>query len=117
MRRSPPLCTPIGPPPNAPAAASWRRGSRQPSSEQPRPGAAPALDAHGEAVLLALACANPPQGRAAWTMQLLADELVERGVIGTISDETVRRTRKKTTAAKLAGGGHTSCSAVGKSPS
>ena len=32
-------------------------------SERPRPGAEPALDAHGEAVLLALACANPPQGR------------------------------------------------------
>jgi transposase len=64
-------------------------------SEKPRPGAAPALNERGEAVLLALACANPPQGRVAWTMQLLADELVERQVIGAISDETVRRVLKK----------------------
>jgi hypothetical protein len=53
------------------------------------------LDAHGEAVLLALACANPPEGRTAWSMQLLAEELVQRGVVGGISDETVRRTLKK----------------------
>ncbi len=64
-------------------------------SEKPRPGAAPALDERGEAVLVALACANPPQGRAAWSMKLLADELVERDVIGSISDETVRRVLKK----------------------
>lgn len=64
-------------------------------AEKPRPGPTPVLDARGEAVLLALACANPPEGRAIWSMQLLADELVERGVIGSISDETVRRTLKK----------------------
>jgi hypothetical protein len=49
------------------------------------------LDAHGEAVLLAVACANPPEGRTAWSMQLLADELVQRGVVGGVSDETVQR--------------------------
>ena len=64
-------------------------------AERPRPGAEPVLDAHGETVLLALACANPPEGRTAWSMQLLADELVQRGVVGGISDETVRRTLKK----------------------
>jgi transposase len=63
-------------------------------AERPRPGADPVLDAHGEAVLVALACANPPEGRTAWSMQLLANELVERGV-GGISDETVRRVLKK----------------------
>ena len=63
--------------------------------EKPRPGAAPALDERGEAVLLALACAHPPEGRVAWSMRLLADELVERGVVGAISDETVRRVLKK----------------------
>ena len=64
-------------------------------SERSRPGAEPVLDAHSEAVLLALACANPPEGRTAWSMQLLADELVQRGVVGGISDETVRRVLKK----------------------
>jgi transposase len=63
--------------------------------EKPRPGAAPALDERGEAVLLALACSSPPQGRVAWSMRLLAAELVQRQVIGAISDETVRRILKK----------------------
>ena len=65
-------------------------------SEKPRPGAAPVLDTKGTATLLALACSDPPEGRACWTLQLLADELVQRQVVGAISDETVRRTLKKT---------------------
>ncbi len=65
-------------------------------TEKPRPGAAPVLDTKGTATLLALACSNPPEGRTCWTLQLLADELVERKVVGAISDETVRRTLKKT---------------------
>jgi len=64
-------------------------------AEKPRPGAAPVLDERGQATLLALACANPPTGRAVWSMQLLADELVQRQVVGSISDETVRRVLKK----------------------
>ena len=60
--------------------------------DRPRPGAAPKLDAKGEAHLVALACSTPPGGRAVWTMQLLADTLVELHVIDAISDETVRRT-------------------------
>ncbi|WP_243664398.1 helix-turn-helix domain-containing protein, partial [Rhodothermus marinus] len=59
--------------------------------ERPRPGAQPKLDAHGEAVLIALACSDPPAGREYWTMQLLAERLVELGVVPSISDETVRR--------------------------
>jgi hypothetical protein len=46
---------------------------------------------------VALACADPPAGRTSWTMQLLADRLVELQVVDAISDETVRRTLKKTT--------------------
>lgn len=65
-------------------------------SERPRPGAAPKLDERGQATLIALACSNPPDGRASWTMQLLADELVVRRVVPSISDEAVRRTLKKT---------------------
>ena len=54
------------------------------------------LDGAAEARLIALACSPPPEGRACWTMQLLADELVELRVVGCVSDETVRRTLKKT---------------------
>jgi transposase len=65
-------------------------------SERPRPGAAPKLDVRGQATLIALACSNPPEGRTSWTMQLLANELVVRRVVPSISDESVRRTLKKT---------------------
>lgn len=65
-------------------------------NERPRPGAAPKLDERGQATLIALACSDPPEGRTCWTMQLLANELVVRRVVGSISDEAVRRTLKKT---------------------
>jgi len=65
-------------------------------SERPRPGAVPKLDERGQATLIALACSNPPEGRTSWTMQLLAHELVVRRVVPSISDESVRRTLKKT---------------------
>jgi transposase len=64
--------------------------------ERPRPGGQRKLDGKQEAVLIALACSTPPAGRASWTMQLLADTLVELRVIAAISDETVRRALKKT---------------------
>jgi putative transposase len=65
-------------------------------SERPRPGGQRKLDGRQEAFLIALACSAPPEGRACWTMQLLADKLVEVQVVEAISDETVRRTLKKT---------------------
>jgi transposase len=54
------------------------------------------LDGRAEARLIALACSTPPDGRAVWTMQLLADKLVELEVVDSISDETVRLALKKT---------------------
>ena len=54
------------------------------------------LDGRAEARLVALACSAPPEGRATWTMQLLADKLVELEVVSSISDETVRLALKKT---------------------
>ena len=64
--------------------------------DRPRPGAQPKLDTTGEAVLIALACSQPPEKREHWTMQLLADRLVELGVVESISDESVRVRMKKT---------------------
>jgi transposase len=63
--------------------------------ERPRPGARPKLDGKQEALVIALACSAPPAGRLCWTMQLLAERVVELGVVETISDETIRRTLKK----------------------
>ena len=54
------------------------------------------LDGEKEARLIAVACAKAPEGYARWTMQLLADRLVELKLVDAISDETVRRTLKKT---------------------
>jgi transposase len=54
------------------------------------------LDGEGEARLLTIACSSPPKGRAKWTMQMLADELVGLKVVDCISGQTVWRTLKKT---------------------
>jgi transposase len=54
------------------------------------------LDGAAEAFLVATACMEAPEGRAEWTMQLLADKLVECSIVDSISDETVRKTLKKT---------------------
>jgi transposase len=70
-------------------AALVRKKQDQPSRE-------PVLDGRAEARLIALACSAAPAGRGAWTMQLLADQLVELKVVDSVSDETVRRVLKKT---------------------
>lgn len=70
-------------------------------TERYRKGGRPTLDLKQEARLIALSCSTPPEGRKDWTMQLLADKLVALGVVDEISDETVRRTLKKTRTAKL----------------
>lgn len=67
--------------------------------DKARPGAMPKLDGNQEALLVALACSQPDE-RESWTMQLLADKLVELKVVDTISDETVRRTLKKTSSSR-----------------
>jgi len=73
----------------------WREEKRL--TDKAKPGREKKLDGKQEAFLVALACSNPPEGRETWTMQLLADRLVELKVIEEpISDETVRRTLKKT---------------------
>jgi transposase len=54
------------------------------------------LDGESEARLLTIACSSPPKGRAKWTMQMLADELVALKVVDCISGQTVWRTLKKT---------------------
>jgi transposase len=60
-------------------------------SEQPRPGAARKLTSQQEALLVATACSSPPDGRARWTLALLADEMVRLTDHEDLSPETVRR--------------------------
>ena len=63
---------------------------------QDRPSRLPVFDGDAEARLIALACSHPPEGRARWTLRLLADRLVELEVVEAVSYETVRQTLKKT---------------------
>lgn len=53
------------------------------------------LDGAGEAHLIQIACSKPPEGRSRWTLQLLADRLVELEIVDSISLNTVERTLKK----------------------
>ncbi len=70
-------------------------GSENALNERRRPGKKPLLNGRQEAILIAEACSDPPEGRSKWTMRLLADRIVELGVVGSISDDTVLRTLKK----------------------
>lgn len=65
-------------------------------SERPRPGAAPKLTGEVEAQLTVLACSQPPEGHAEWTLRLLADELVALGTLESVSHTTVGHWLKKT---------------------
>jgi len=60
-------------------------------SEEPRPGAGRKLCGREEALLVATACSAPPAGRARWTLELLADEMVKLTEHADLSRETVRR--------------------------
>ena len=64
--------------------------------ERPRPGQRRKLDGRQEAHLVAVACSAAPQGRAHWTLRLLADKVVELELADSISPETVRQVLKKT---------------------
>jgi len=67
--------------------------------DRPHPRRPPRLDGHQEAYLIALVQSFPSQGRQRWTLRLLADRLVELGVVDSICPETVRRVLKKQTQA------------------
>src|SRR5256714_9750559 len=65
-----------------------------------KPRAAPAVpkifDGEKEAKLIALACSQPPKGRARWTLRLFEDKVVELNIVDRTSDSTIGRTFKQT---------------------
>ena len=65
--------------------------------ERPRPSQRRKLDGRQEAHLVAVACTPAPEGRAHWTMRLLADQVVALEFADSISPETVRQVLKKRT--------------------
>ena len=59
-------------------------------SDDPRPKPAPLLDSTQEAALVAMVCGPPPEGRARWTVRLVAAEAMRRGIAPTLGRETAR---------------------------
>jgi transposase len=68
--------------------------------ERPRPGARPKLGPKERAYVVALACTKPPEGRHRWTMQMLADRLVELEMVPDITDESIRLLLKRTSSSR-----------------
>jgi transposase len=74
-------------------AAIERRPQAQPSRQ-------PKLDGRAEARLIQIACSDPPEGQARWTLSLLADRLVELEVVDSVCNSTIRRRLKKTASSR-----------------
>lgn len=64
--------------------------------KQVRPSVVRKLDGAQEARVIALACGEPPEGRARWSLRLLAEKVVELEIVDSVSHETVRQVLKKT---------------------
>ena len=75
----------------------WSRGPGPEAAHRPQ---YRQLDGAQEARRVALACRTPPAGRVRWTLQLLADRLVELEVVEAIGREGVRTTLKKMTSSR-----------------
>jgi transposase len=71
--------------------------------DRPRPGARPELGPEERALVVALACTKPPEGRKRWTMQLLADRVVDLQVVPDITDEAIRLPLKRTSSSRGSG--------------
>jgi len=58
--------------------------------DSPRPGAKPALDTAQSQQIVAMVCADPPDGFARWTVRLITEEAVKRKLVPTVGRETIR---------------------------
>ena len=65
-------------------------------SEEARSGQPPKFKGKSMAEITALACSQPPEGRAKWSLRLLADRVIELDIVETISHVSVRNILKKT---------------------
>jgi len=64
--------------------------------DKPRPGALPKITGDIEARITMLACSDPPKGHTRWTLRLLADRVVELGLVDSISHVAIGERLKKT---------------------
>ena len=58
--------------------------------DKARPGAQLLLDERQQQRVVALACSDPPPGRARWTVRLIAEEAVKRKILPAVGRETIR---------------------------
>ncbi len=58
--------------------------------DKPRPGAVPVLDNSQKQRIIAMVCSDPPEGRARWTVRLVAEEAVKRKLVPPVGRETIR---------------------------
>jgi putative transposase len=86
------------------SVARWRDHYRQEGlqvlDEKPRTGRPIRITGKQRAQITALACSQPPQGRARWTLRLLADKVVELGYCRNLSHTGVRQILKKTNSSR-----------------
>src|SRR3982751_1798428 len=87
------------------SVARWRdhylQAGLQVLDEQPRSGRPIRIDGKQRARITALACSQPPQGRARWTLRLLADKAVELGYCEKLSHTAAQRILKKMTFGRI----------------
>src|SRR5438105_14844561 len=74
----------------------WEDGVEAALEDKARPKRDGKLNERQQAYLVALACSNPPSGRERWTVELLAAQLVDDGIVRSIAPETVRLVLEKT---------------------
>jgi transposase len=73
-----------------------RQGLEAALTDEPRSGAPAKLDGKQQAMIVALACSDAPDGQARWAAELLASRAVALEVVESISESSVRRVLKKT---------------------
>jgi transposase len=73
-----------------------REGLEAALAEKPRSGVPAKLDGKQEALIVALACSDAPEGHAQWSARLLANRAVELEIVQSLSESSVRRLLKKT---------------------
>jgi transposase len=67
-----------------------REGLQAALYEKQRPGATPLLEDNQRQRIIAMVCSDPPEGRARWTVRLVAEEAVKRRLVPKVGRETVR---------------------------
>src|SRR6202011_1452877 len=92
-QRSPQVGCSVGLNPKTVRNIGWRyaqAGLERALYDRPRPGASPLLTDTQKQQIIAMVCSDPPEGRARWTIRLIAEESIRRKLVPTVGRETIR---------------------------